>query len=67
MLGCLHCLDGSPLAVTCLATILLGLLSYDVVAGRRMWCRTCRSNYEEGPPTLTDLLIRDRRWCQGNL
>lgn len=24
-------------------------------------------SYEEGPPTLTDLLIRDRRWCQGNL
>lgn len=24
-------------------------------------------SYEEGPPTLTDLAIRDRRWCQGNL
>jgi membrane glycosyltransferase len=24
-------------------------------------------SYEEGPPSLTDLLIRDRRWCQGNL
>ncbi|UUS14863.1 glucans biosynthesis glucosyltransferase MdoH [Stenotrophomonas sp. CD2] len=24
-------------------------------------------SYEEGPPTLTDLLVRDRRWCQGNL
>ena len=23
--------------------------------------------YEEGPPTLTDLLVRDRRGCQGNL
>lgn len=24
-------------------------------------------SYEEGPPSLTDMLIRDRRWCQGNL
>ncbi|WP_372017861.1 glucans biosynthesis glucosyltransferase MdoH [Pseudoxanthomonas sp. 10H] len=24
-------------------------------------------SYEEGPPSLTDLLVRDRRWCQGNL
>ncbi|MDV0436809.1 glucans biosynthesis glucosyltransferase MdoH [Xanthomonas sacchari] len=26
-----------------------------------------QGSYEEGPPTLTDLLVRDRRWCQGNL
>ena len=24
-------------------------------------------SFEESPPTLTDLAIRDRRWCQGNL
>jgi membrane glycosyltransferase len=24
-------------------------------------------SYEESPPTLTALLARDRRWCQGNL
>jgi membrane glycosyltransferase len=24
-------------------------------------------SYEESPPGLTDLAIRDRRWCQGNL
>jgi len=24
-------------------------------------------SYEESPPTLTDLIARDRRWCQGNL
>lgn len=24
-------------------------------------------SYEEGPPSLTDMMIRDRRWCQGNL
>jgi membrane glycosyltransferase len=24
-------------------------------------------SFEEPPPTLTDYLIRDRRWCQGNL
>ena len=26
-----------------------------------------RGSYEEVPPTLTDLALRDRRWCQGNL
>jgi membrane glycosyltransferase len=26
-----------------------------------------RGSYEESPPTLIDLAIRDRRWCQGNL
>ena len=24
-------------------------------------------SYEEGPPSLIDMLVRDRRWCQGNL
>jgi membrane glycosyltransferase len=24
-------------------------------------------SYEQGPPSLADLSIRDRRWCQGNL
>ena len=24
-------------------------------------------SWEEGPPTLIDQMIRDRRWCQGNL
>lgn len=24
-------------------------------------------SYEESPPTLIDLAVRDRRWCQGNL
>ncbi len=28
---------------------------------------TLEGSYEEGPPSLTDLAIRDRRWCQGNL
>jgi membrane glycosyltransferase len=28
---------------------------------------TLRGSYEEGPPSLPDLAIRDRRWCQGNL
>ncbi|WGD29803.1 glucans biosynthesis glucosyltransferase MdoH [Ancylobacter sp. WKF20] len=26
-----------------------------------------KGSYEEGPPALTDLAVRDRRWCQGNL
>jgi membrane glycosyltransferase len=29
--------------------------------------RTYRGSYEEGPPTLVDMLKRDRRWCQGNM
>ena len=28
---------------------------------------TLQGSYEEGPPSQTDLLVRDRRWCQGNL
>ncbi|WP_084398877.1 glucans biosynthesis glucosyltransferase MdoH [Henriciella aquimarina] len=24
-------------------------------------------SYEQGPPTIVDLVIRDRRWCQGNM
>lgn len=28
---------------------------------------TLEGSYEEGPPSLTDMLVRDRRWCQGNL
>ncbi|NKE46079.1 glucans biosynthesis glucosyltransferase MdoH [Roseomonas frigidaquae] len=28
---------------------------------------TLRGSYEESPPSLTDLAVRDRRWCQGNL
>ena len=24
-------------------------------------------SYEEAPPSLMDMLVRDRRWCQGNL
>jgi membrane glycosyltransferase len=26
-----------------------------------------RGSYEESPPSLPDLAVRDRRWCQGNL
>lgn len=26
-----------------------------------------KHSYEEAPPSLVDVLIRDRRWCQGNL
>ncbi|MGX9964084.1 glucans biosynthesis glucosyltransferase MdoH [Roseomonas sp. F4] len=28
---------------------------------------TLQGSYEESPPSLTDLAVRDRRWCQGNL
>jgi membrane glycosyltransferase len=28
---------------------------------------TNRGSYEEGPPTIVDMLKRDRRWCQGNM
>lgn len=26
-----------------------------------------RGSYEEAPPSLVDVCVRDRRWCQGNL
>jgi len=26
-----------------------------------------RQSWEEAPPSLVDVLVRDRRWCQGNL
>ncbi len=26
-----------------------------------------QGSYEESPPSLTELAVRDRRWCQGNL
>jgi len=26
-----------------------------------------RHSYEEAPPSLVDVIVRDRRWCQGNL
>lgn len=26
-----------------------------------------QSSYEEAPPSLIDVIVRDRRWCQGNL
>jgi membrane glycosyltransferase len=28
---------------------------------------TLGGSYEESPPTLADMIVRDRRWCQGNL
>jgi membrane glycosyltransferase len=26
-----------------------------------------KESYEEPPPSITDVMLRDRRWCQGNL
>jgi membrane glycosyltransferase len=26
-----------------------------------------RGSYEQGPPTIIDMVTRDRRWCQGNM
>ena len=51
------------------------ILSHDFVEAallrRRGWSvRTMASlsgSYEEAPPTLLDMAVRDRRWCQGNL
>jgi membrane glycosyltransferase len=37
-------------------------------AGYEVWlAQEDEGSYEEGPPNLTDMLKRDRRWCQGNL
>lgn len=51
------------------------ILSHDFVEAallrRRGWTvrtdATLRGSYEETPPTLIDMALRDRRWCQGNL
>jgi len=39
-----------------------------VTQGWEVWLAwDIEGTYEEAPPTLMDHLIRDRRWCQGNL
>ena len=51
------------------------ILSHDFVeaalirrAGWKVHLATdLQGSYEEAPPTLTDLAVRDRRWAQGNL
>ncbi|MDH4445497.1 MAG: glucans biosynthesis glucosyltransferase MdoH [Akkermansiaceae bacterium] len=51
------------------------ILSHDFVEaalmvsqGWEVWLAwDIEGTYEEAPPTLIDHLIRDRRWCQGNL
>jgi membrane glycosyltransferase len=51
------------------------ILSHDFVEAALMrrggWAihmvPTLPGSYEESPPSLADLAVRDRRWCQGNL
>ncbi len=51
------------------------VLSHDTVeaalmrrAGYGVWIAYDEpGSYEEGPPNLSDMLMRDRRWCAGNL
>lgn len=51
------------------------IMSHDFVesalmrrAGYGVWLAyDLEGSYEQSPPTLIDELIRDRRWCQGNL
>ena len=51
------------------------ILSHDFVEAallrRRGWAVRMAADlggsYEETPPTLLDMAVRDRRWCQGNL
>jgi len=51
------------------------VLSHDYIesalmgrAGFEVWLEpSIGGSYEESPPTLADDLIRDRRWCRGNL
>lgn len=30
-------------------------------------CPDIKGSYEQGPPTIIDMVTRDRRWCQGNM
>jgi len=51
------------------------ILSHDFIeaallrrAGWEVWLATdLGGSYEEGPQSLVDFALRDRRWCQGNL
>ncbi len=51
------------------------ILSHDFVEAallrRAGWNVEIRADlngsFEEGPPTIIDLVVRDRRWCQGNM
>jgi membrane glycosyltransferase len=51
------------------------VLSHDFIEAayiRRAGWKVCvaadlRGSWEEGPPSLTDMAVRDRRWAQGNL
>src|SRR6202042_2078774 len=51
------------------------IMSHDFVeaallrrAGWSVWMvPALAGSYEEGPPNVPDMAIRDRRWCQGNL
>jgi membrane glycosyltransferase len=51
------------------------IMSHDFVeaallrrAGWSVWMAPALAgSYEEGPPNVMDMSIRDRRWCQGNL
>ena len=51
------------------------VLSHDTVeaalmrrAGYEVWIAYDEpGSYEEGPPNMSDMLVRDRRWCAGNL
>ncbi len=51
------------------------ILSHDFVEAALMrrggWAvhmiPSLQGSYEESPPSLTELAVRDRRWCQGNL
>ena len=51
------------------------VLSHDFIEAaylRRMGWKVCvasdlSGSWEEGPPSLTDMAVRDRRWAQGNL
>jgi membrane glycosyltransferase len=51
------------------------VLSHDFIEAayiRRAGWKVCvaadlRGSWEEGPPSLTDVAVRDRRWAQGNL
>lgn len=71
-----------PFIVNCALPALPGkepfgghILSHDFVEAALMrkagyavrLLNTNRGSYEEGPPTLVDMLKRDRRWCQGNM
>ena len=65
--ACRSCRGASRSAATCCRTISSKPRSCAAPAGKCAWRRISDGSWEESPPSLVDVAVRDRRWAQGNL